>query len=354
MSQINIKKEMKEAGIKGFLTKKQKQGLFITAIILTGGIITVFTVLEIINSQNRIILATTTSTYDSGLLDYLIPTFEQQTGITVEILSVGTGQAIAIAQRGDADVLLVHSRSKEDLFMTDGYGIHRTCVMYNDFIVVGPTADPAGVLGDNLTAALTKLNASGELGTIKFYSRGDNSGTYYKELALWAQIGLVPDSTIQTIWYFETGAGMGDTLTITDQNDGYTLIDRGTWLSAKDNVNLKLLVEGDEVMLNPYGAIAVNPALNSSIKYDKAKTFIAFLVSEQGQTLIGAYRKNNEVLFHPAFGKCNETHSCPTTATEIAFWKDLNGGYIGPASASIKSKYLAIGDIIWQTSLLKG
>jgi len=350
----DIKREMKEAGIKKGLKKKQKQAILITAIVLTGGLITIFTIAEIIRSQNRIVLATTTSTYDSGLLDYLIPTFEQQTGITVEILSVGTGMAIEIAQRGDADVLLVHSRAKEDLFVSEGYGIHRTCVMYNDFIVVGPTADPSGILGDNITDALTKLNASGELGNIKFYSRGDNSGTHNKELALWALIGLVPDPAVQTTWYFETGAGMGDTLTITDQNDGYTLIDRGTWLSAKDNVDLKLLVEGDEVMLNPYGAIAVNPALNSSIKFDKAKTFIAFLVSEQGQTLIGAYRKNNEILFHPAFGKCNETHSCTTTSSEVAFWKYHNGGYIGPASVSIESSYSAISELIWQTNLLKG
>lgn len=314
----------------------EKKAIGVLALIFTaiGTSVTIGAIYEYNTSQNRIILATTTSTYDSGLLEYLIPTFSANTGIGVDVLSVGTGQAIATAKAGNADVLLVHARSREDDFVAEGYGIHRACIMYNDFVIVGPTSDPASIQGEtSIESAMTKLKNAGNAGTIKFYSRGDSSGTYSKEVALWALIGFIPNAATNT-WYLETGSGMGTTLTVTNENDGYTLIDRGTWLSAKENVDLTLLVEGPEVLLNPYGAILVNPEMFPHIKESHANSFIAFLVSEEGQNLIDEFRKNNEVLFHPAFGICDDTHSCSTTHEEVQYWQTFNGGYIGPSAAT--------------------
>lgn len=310
------------------ISSKQKKLLAISFIIIISTLIGISTSFDILNSKNRIILATTTSTYDSGLLDYLLPEFEKDSGITVDILSVGTGYALETGRRGDADVLLVHSRTREDEFVSNGYGIHRVCIMYNDFILIGPSNDPASIQGENITVVMTKLKNTGELGLLKYYSRGDGSGTHSKELSLWGLINFAPSSEFDN-WYYETGTGMGNTLIITDENNGYTLIDRGTWLSAKDSVGLILLVEGEEIMLNPYGAILVNPETHLAVRYDLALNFIAFLTSEKGQELIGSYKLNNEALFYPSFGRCNETHSCPTTDDEIEFWKEHNGGYIG-------------------------
>jgi len=329
MENNHTEEDLEEIKIRKPLSKNQKRAIFISVIVAVAGFVGIFLILEINRLQKRLILATTTSTYDSGLLDYLLPIFEEQSGITIEIISVGTGQAIEIGQNGDADVLLVHSRTREDEFIDDEYGLHRVCVMYNDFIIVGPVADPANINGENVSETMTRLKNAGELGTIEFYSRGDESGTHSKELALWSEIGFTPDSETDT-WYLETGAGMGDTLTITDENDGYTLVDRGTWLSARDKLDLILLVEGGEILLNPYGAMVINPDKNTGIKYKKAIVFIAFLVSEEGQDLIGDYKKDGEVLFHPCFGICDETHSCPTTDEEVEFWKEYNGGYTGP------------------------
>lgn len=310
-----------------FLTSKQKKILSISFIISISMLIGISTSFDIINSKNRIILATTTSTYDSGLLDYLLPTFERKSGISVDVLSVGTGYALETGRRGDADVLLVHSRTREDAFVSNGFGIHRVCIMYNDFILIGPLNDPASIQAKNITIAMTKLKDAGELGLIKFYSRGDGSGTHSKELSLWELVNFIPNSGIDN-WYYETGTGMGITLIISDEKNGYTLIDRGTWLSAKDSVDLILLVEGEEILLNPYGAILINPE-TLAVRYDFALEFVAFLTSEEGQGLIASYRLNNETLFNPCFGHCNETHSCRTTETEIEFWKEHNGGYIG-------------------------
>ena len=310
------------------ISSKQKKLLAISFIIIISTLIGISTSFDILNSKNRIILATTTSTYDSGLLDYLLPEFEKDSGITVDILSVGTGYALETGRRGDADVLLVHSRTREDKFVSSGYGIHRACIMYNNFILIGPSNDPASIKGENITVVMTKLKNTGDLGLLKYYSRGDGSGTHSKELSLWGLINFTPSSEIDN-WYYETGTGMGNTLIITDENNGYTLIDRGTWLSAKISVSLILLVEGEEIMLNPYGAILVNPETHLAVRYDLALNFIAFLTSEKGQELIGSYKLNNETLFYPSFGHCNETHSCPTTNDEIEFWKEYNGGYIG-------------------------
>lgn len=274
------------------------------------------------------ILATTTSTYDSGLLDYLLPAYERKSGLNVQVLSLGTGQAITTAKMGDADVLLVHDRPKEDAFVEDGYGIHRACIMYNDFVIVGPANDPANIKGKSVSTAMSRLKTAGDQGKIKFYSRGDNSGTYSKELKLWTLINYKPIAGLTT-WYFETGSGMGDTLTITDQNNGYTLTDRGTYISMKDNLDLVILVEGEEILLNPYGAMAVNPEKNPGVKFEWAMNFVAWLTSKEAQSMIANYTKGGEVLFHPDFGKCDVDTSCTTTAEEVRYWSKYNGGYTG-------------------------
>jgi len=307
---------------------KKNKILSIVFILTISTLIGISTSFDILHSRNRIILATTTSTYDSGLLDYLIPSFEERSGILVDILSVGTGYALESGRRGDADVLLVHSRIREDEFISNGYGIHRACIMYNDFIIIGPSNDPANIQGENISVVMTNLKNAGESGLIKFYSRGDGSGTNSKELSLWDLINNTPNSGIDS-WYFETGAGMGNTLIVADENNGYTLIDRGTWLSTKDSVNLILLVEGEDFLLNPYGAILVNPEINLSVRYDLALEFVAFLTSKEGQELISSYKLNNETLFFPSFGHGNETYGCSTTDTEIEFWREYNGNYTG-------------------------
>jgi tungstate transport system substrate-binding protein len=325
---------------------KSKKRLTLIAVIILVGVTGGFVISDTINSKNRIILATTTSTYDSGLLDYLLPTFEEETGIIVEVLSVGTGQALATGESGDCDVILVHARDRENTFIQNNYGVHRTCVMYNDFVIVGPISDPANISGDSVEDAMLKLKLAGEAESSKFYSRGDNSGTHSKELALWQLIGFTPDAATDT-WYIETGAGMGTTLTIADEREVYTLVDRGTWLAMKDDVTLEIMVEGDEVLLNPYGAILINPELHNHVKIERAREFVAFLVSEEGQTLIANFRKNGEVLFYPAFGVCDDTHSCNTTSTEVAYWSQYNGGYTGPSAAPSSPSPASITSSNW-------
>ncbi len=348
--------EFEEDEIKIKFPSKKRRALIIFGVIFVSGLVGTYTAIEFVQSQNRIILATTTSTYDSGLLDYIIPVFEEKNGLTVEVISVGTGQALEAGEKGDADVLLVHARSLEDDFVDDGYGVHRTCVMYNDFIIIGPSSDPAAILDENITKAMDKLKSAGQSSTAKFYSRGDNSGTYIKELKLWALIGFKPDSS-KDDWYLETGAGMGDTLKISNDNNGYTLIDRGTWLSSKSNVGLTDLVEGEEILLNPYGAIAVNPKVHPNVKYDYAMAFIAFLVSEEGQDLIGDFRKEGEKLFRPAFGKGDDKFGCPTTEEEVEYWKEHNGGYTGSTASlalnpSIEHPYIGY-QLVYKNKLKK-
>lgn len=323
---------------------EHKTAVILALIIIAGGSVGTYFVIDYMNAQdpNQITLATTTSTYDSGLLDYLLPKFTQETGIKIRVLSVGTGQAIAYGQSGDADIILVHSRSREDAFVNYSggqipYGVHRTCVMYNDFLIVGHSSNPANLLpGDNITTVMTKLKLGMTIGhNTTFYSRGDSSGTYSKELSLWAQISWDP-ITAGTNYYKDVGAGMGDTLLITynDANDrGYTLVDEGTWLSFNDSyTTLNILAESanvEDFLLNPYGAIPVNPVLHPHVKYVAACRFVGFLTSPYGQALINAYKKNNAVLFHSAFGICNETHSCLTTEAELAFWTPFHSEFAG-------------------------
>jgi len=329
---------------------EHKTAVLLVLIIVAGGSIGTYFAIDYLNAQNpeRITLATTTSTYDSGLLDYLLPKFTEQTGIQIKVLSVGTGTAIQYGKDGNADVILVHSRSREDNFVNaslgvDGipYGIHRACIMFNDFIIVGHETNPADLQpGDNITTVMTKLRNAIDTGNMTYYSRGDDSGTHSKEKALWAEIGV--DAEIrwqnQPNKYTETGQGMAATLLMTYEDveavhEGYTLVDRGTWLSFYENyISLNILAEsigGEDLLLNPYGAIPVNPILHPHVKYLSACRFVGFLTSPYGQSLINAYRKNNQILFHASFGICNHNCSCTTTNDEIAIWSPFQAEYAG-------------------------
>lgn len=240
-------------------------------------------------------LATTTSTENSGLLAAILPEFTEKTGIVVDVIAVGTGKALALGRNGDVDVVMVHARAREDEFVAGGYGVNRRDVMHNDFVILGPESDPAGIFGDpDAAAALGKIQAAGS----GFISRGDDSGTHSKEKSLWQAADLSPEG----FWYKEAGQGMGAVLTMTDDMRGYTLADRGTYLAMMDKLDLVICVEGDERLFNPYGVIAVNPALHPHVEYEAAMLLIAFLTSPSGQELIGSYEKNGEILFYPDAG----------------------------------------------------
>jgi tungstate transport system substrate-binding protein len=238
-------------------------------------------------------LATTTSTYDSGLLDFLLPEFESEHNVKVDVIAVGTGQAVAIAEKGDADLILVHSRAREDKFVAEGYGVNRRDVMYNDFVILGPEDDPAGIRG--LTDAALAFAKIAEA-KAPLASRGDESGTHGKEKAVWQAAGIKPGGD----WYLSLGQGMGATLTVADEKGAYTLADRGTYLSRKEGLGLPLLVEGDPILFNPYGVIAVNPEGRPHVQPDMAIQFIEWLTSMETQERIGEFRHSSgEVLFHP-------------------------------------------------------
>ncbi|MBU4301599.1 MAG: extracellular solute-binding protein, partial [Actinobacteria bacterium] len=246
-------------------------------------------------SKKSLVLATTTSTQDSGLLDLVIPEFEEKYGVTVKTVAVGTGEALKMGERGDADVLLVHARDSEEKLVDDGYGLERVEVMYNDFVIVGPEADPAGIKGEkSATGALGKIAETGST----FVSRGDDSGTNKKEKKIWAEAGVDPAGQP---WYVETGQEMGNTLTVTNEKQGYTLSDRATRLSKKDTLQLVIVVEGDKSLFNQYSVIVVNPEKhpNLDLNVNGAGDFVEFLTSEEGQELIGSYEKYDTVLFHP-------------------------------------------------------
>lgn len=241
------------------------------------------------------ILATTTSTKDSGLLDELIPVFEKEYNHTVKTLAVGTGEALALGEKGDADVVLVHSKASEEEFVKNGFGLERVEVMYNDFIIVGPPGDPAGIKGDKSAAdAFKKIAAAGAT----FVSRSDDSGTHKKELLLWKEAGVDPNGQP---WYLETGQGMGETLNISNQKQGYTLSDRATYIVMREGFQLEILVEGDKSLFNQYGVIVVNPEKHEGLDLNTkgAGDFVQFLTSEEGQEMIGDYKMEGEVLFTP-------------------------------------------------------
>ena len=249
--------------------------------------------------QKNLILATTTSTQDSGLLDVLIPVFEKKTGYFVKTIAVGSGQAMAMGQKGEADVLLVHSPDAEKKFMAEGYGVNRLIVMHNDFIVVGPPADPAAIQGAKSTVeAFKKIAAAGSL----FLSRGDNSGTHAKEQGIWKAAGINPEGQK---WYQQTGLGMGQTLNVAAEKKGYILADRGTWLSLQQKLGLPILKEGDPILLNVYHVIAVNLAKWPKVNADGAKAFSDFMLSADTQGIIKTFgvEKYGGALFFPDAGK---------------------------------------------------
>jgi tungstate transport system substrate-binding protein len=250
-------------------------------------------------AQKNLILATTTSTQDSGLLDVLNPLFEQKTGYFVKTISVGSGQALAMGEKGEADVLLVHSPEAEKKLMADGFGVDRLLVMHNDYIVLGPSADPAGIKGAKTTPeAFKKIAAAGSL----FMSRGDNSGTHSKEKGIWKAAGVNP---VGQKWYQETGLGMGQTLNVANEKNGYLLADRGTYLALKKNLSLNILKEGDPILLNIYHVIRVNPVKWPKVNAAGAKAFSDFMVSSDVQGIIKTFGvdKYGSPLFFPDAGK---------------------------------------------------
>jgi len=243
-----------------------------------------------------LILATTTSTQDSGLLDVLIPLFEAETGFTVQTVAVGSGQAMTMGQEGNADVLLVHSPTAEKTFMTDGWGKERTLIMHNDFIIVGPAADPAKITGMGPADAF-KAIATAEA---PFVARADKSGTSTKELGIWAKTDVDP-ATAKPAWYLETGQGMGASLTIASEKGAYTLTDRATFLANKDKLQLEILVEGNKTLLNVYHVITVNPDKWPKVNYDGAVAFMKFMTEQSTQDVIAKFGvdKFNQPLFFP-------------------------------------------------------
>lgn len=243
-----------------------------------------------------IVVASTTSTEQSGLFGHLLSRFTASTGIEVRVVAVGTGQALKIGERGDADVVLVHDRVAEDQFVEKGFGVDRRDVMYNDFVIVGPASDPAKIAGlKDVAEALKRIAAKEAI----FASRGDDSGTHKAELRHWQEAGIDVKAASGR-WYRETGSGMGPTLNIASGMDGYALTDRGTWLNFHNRGGLKILVEGDPKLFNPYGVMLVNPARHGHVKVELAMRFIDWITSAPGQKAIADYKINGEQLFFPS------------------------------------------------------
>lgn len=295
--------------------------VLIVAIIVTSGLVYV----SLNPPEDTITLYTTTSTRDSGLLDYLNPLMEKDIHIHVDVVAVGTGAALDGARAGLADVVMVHARSLEDVFISEGYGIHRVSLMHNDFILVGPSSDPAGINGmTNATQVFQKLYQN--RASILFASRGDNSGTNVKELTLWNESGITvqPDNATwasENPWYIDTGSGMAATLTTASEKGAYTLSDRATFLNLNNTLPLDILAQDptDAVnWANPYGVILVNPAkfASGSIKFDLAKKYVEWLISSTGQDAINAYRLQNTQVFFADF----QSLKGELNSTELLFW----------------------------------
>ena len=239
-----------------------------------------------------IIVASTTSTENSGLFGHILPTFTEKTGIEVRVISQGTGQALETGRRGDADVVFVHAKASEEEFVAEGYGVERLEVMHNDFVIVGPKDDPAGIAAAPDAASAMRAIAEA---SAPFVSRGDESGTHSAERALWAAAGVEPRGE----WYRETGSGMGATLTMAAELPAYTLTDRGTWISVRNRGDLVIGFEGDPALFNQYGVMLVNPARHPHVKADAGQAFIDWLVSPEGQTAIEGYAIDGQQLFFP-------------------------------------------------------
>jgi tungstate transport system substrate-binding protein len=244
-------------------------------------------------SESVLRLATTTSTANSGLLEFLIPRFTRETGIEVHTIAVGTGKALRLGREGDVDIVLVHARAAEDAFVEAGYGVDRADVMYNDFIIVGPRSDPAGAASsDSVARVLQRIYDSKQ----PFISRGDDSGTHKRELILWESADKTPAGS----WYREVGQGMGKTLQIANEIDGYTMTDRGTWLAYQSKLDIQLLFEDDPPLFNPYGIIAVNPARHPDVNYVGASKLIKWMTAPEAQKMIGEFKIKGQQLFVPS------------------------------------------------------
>lgn len=245
--------------------------------------------------DKSIVVGSTTSTQDSGLFNYLLPLFKAKTGIDVKVIAQGTGQALDTARRGDADVVFVHAKSQEEKFVADGFGVKRFDVMYNDFVLIGPASDPAGIKGSkDIAAALKTVQQK----AVPFVSRGDKSGTHSAELALWKQ-AAIDLAAARGPWYREIGQGMGAALNTANSMNAYVLSDRGTWLSFRNRGDLVIAVEGDKRLFNQYGVILVNPAKIPSVKKELGQAFVDFVTSPEGQNIIANYKIDGQQLFFP-------------------------------------------------------
>jgi tungstate transport system substrate-binding protein len=251
-------------------------------------------------AQDKFItVASTTSTEQSGLFGFLLPVFQKKTGIQVRVVALGTGQALDVARRGDADVVFVHAKSAEEKFLAEGHGVKRYPVMYNDFVLIGPKSDPAKIAGGkDIVVALQKIQAA----QAPFVSRGDRSGTHMAELKLWKDAGIEIDKS-KGPWYRDTGQGMGPALNTASSMNGHILADRATWLAFKNRGDLAILVEGDKRLFNQYGVILVNPDKHPTVKKDLGQTFIDWVVSPEGQKVIADYKIGGEQLFFPNAGQ---------------------------------------------------
>jgi tungstate transport system substrate-binding protein len=261
----------------------------------SAAVVAMATALPALAQERFIVMASTTSTDQSGLFKHLLPAFKQATGIDVRVVAVGTGQALDIGRRGDADVLFVHDQVAEEKFVAEGFGVARRGVMYNDFVLIGPKADPAGAKGKDIVAALSKLAGS----PAPFVSRGDKSGTHAAELRYWAAAGTADPAAAKGASYRACGCGMGPALNIASSTGSYVLADRGTWLAFKNRGDLGILVEGDQRLFNQYGVIVVNPAKHAHVKAPLAQQFADWVVSPAGQSTIAGYRIEGEQLFFP-------------------------------------------------------
>ena len=249
----------------------------------------------VLADDKSIIVASTTSTQDSGLFGHILPLFKAKSGIDVKVIAQGTGQALDTARRGDADVVFVHAKAQEEKFVADGFGVKRFDVMYNDFVMVGPKADPAKIKGSkDVVASLKAIQGA----SAPFVSRGDKSGTHAAELALWKVAGLAPELAKPT-WYREIGQGMGAALNIAGSMGAYVLSDRGTWISFKNKGDLEILVEGDQRLFNQYGIILVNPGKHPGVKKDPGQRFVDWIISRDGQDAIRSYKIEGQQLFFP-------------------------------------------------------
>lgn len=248
-------------------------------------------------AETRIRCASTTSTQNSGLFDYILPIFEKKTEIKVDVVAVGTGAAIEIGKRGDADVVLVHAKEQELKAVNEGYFVNRYDVMYNDFVIIGPSNDPIKIKGiKSASEAFRRIAES----AYPFVSRGDKSGTHTKELSIWEKTGINPKASEWFLWYLEVGQGMEKTQRIANEKRAYTLTDRGTWLATKDKLEMVIVLEGDTALFNQYGVMAVNPEKFKHVKYKEAMEFINWLISKEGQQAIASFRdKNGNQLFIP-------------------------------------------------------